>query len=169
MAVLTHGPVQGNILAPSPKRISLYPGMIPRRRKKNLTRLVRSHNYFRWYPDQWPILQWGKQIAMKFVKIPYCFHAFFERTTHNLHFPLCTAQDKAWLDTFLLQDKKKMGKFNKPSTHQQTEDVKKWESKRRSTDISWKIPCFQMTKVKLKYKKMWRKVIFRTFSMLLKL
>ena len=66
-----------------------------KRWKTTLPSLMRKHNCFRWF--QTPLISGlskneVKKITMKFVKIPYCFHAFFEGATPHLHFHLSSGQ-----------------------------------------------------------------------------
>ena len=147
------------------KGISLSSGIIPRegrrhcqvapkRRKKSLTRHMRRHNFFRLSPIHLISgLSYSevKKITMKFVKFPYYFHGFvFSGTTPHLHFPLCTAQDKAWLDILMHKDKiKKKKKLIKLPTIKETEDTQR-EWKIGNTDICMKILSFQMKQIKFK-------------------
>ena len=66
-----------------------------------------------------------------------------------MHFPLCTAQDKAWLDILMHKDKMKKKKLIKLPTIKETEDTQR-EWKIGNTDICMKIPSFQMKQIKFK-------------------
>ena len=123
-----HEHVEGNILASSPKRMSLSPGIIPKEGKIHCQVLWGDTTALDDSKLHWSVVYLTmrkKKITMKFVKIPYCFHAFFWRSHTSPAFPsllrtrhdwtiICTKTRRRWesLTSYWPTNREKMPKGN---------------------------------------------------------
>ena len=133
-----------------------------KRWKNTLPSLMRRHNCFRWL--QTPLISGlsnneEKKITMKFVKIPYCFHAFFWRSHTSPAFPSLLRTRHYW--TIIYTKTRRRWESLTSYWPTKRENMPKGNEKEETQTIPWRFQAFKWKKTSsLRYKKMWRKGIF---------